>query len=77
MLEAPSYFMQESTIEALHLVKEEMLRIGGVMKFNITTDLILEVNRAYGEHIADLAQKKAIKDAIKQEKEKKNTDAKK
>ena len=54
MLEAPSYFMQESTIEALHLVKEEMLRIGGVMKFNITTDLILEVNRAYGKHIADL-----------------------
>ena len=77
MLEAPSYFMQESTIEALHLVKEEMLRIGGVMKFNITTDLILEVNRAYGKHIADLAQKKAIQDAIKQEKEKKNTDAKK
>ena len=77
MLEAPSYFMQESTIEALHLVKEEMLRIGGVMKFNITTDLILEVNRAYGKHIADLAQKKAIKDAIKQEKEQKNTDAKK
>lgn len=46
MLEAPGYFMQESTIEALHLVKEEMLRIGGVMKFNINTDLILEVNKA-------------------------------
>ena len=46
MLEAPGYFMQESTVEALHLVKEEMLRIGGVMKFNINTDLILEVNKA-------------------------------
>lgn len=69
--------MQEDTIKAVPLVKDKLLRIGGVMKFNITTDLILEVNRAYGKHIADLAQKKAIKDAIKQEKEKKNTDAKK
>ena len=41
MLDAHGYCMQESTIEALHLVKDKLLRIGGVMKFNITTDLIL------------------------------------
>ena len=39
MLDGHGYCMQESTIEALRLVKDELLRIGGVMKFNITTDL--------------------------------------
>lgn len=68
MLEAPSYFMQESTIEALHLVKEEMLRIGGVMKFNISTVLILELKGAYGKYITDWQKKKRMKDSIKWDK---------
>ena len=33
ILDAHVYCMQESTIEALHLVKDELLRIGGVVKF--------------------------------------------
>ena len=37
MLDAHGYCMQENTIEALHLVKDGLLRIGGAMKFNITT----------------------------------------
>ena len=38
MLDAHGYCMQESSIEVLRLVKDELLRIGGVMKFSITTD---------------------------------------
>ena len=77
MLDAHGYCMQENTIEALHLVKDGLLRIGGAMKFSITTDLILEVKGAYGKYIADLEQKKAMEDTIKQDKEKMNNDGKK
>ena len=76
MLDAPGYCVQESTIEVLRLVKDELLRIGGVMKFNFTTDVILEVKGADGKYIADLEQKKAIEDTIKREKEKMNNDSK-
>ena len=76
MLDAHSYCMQESTIEVLHLVKDELLRIGGVMKFNIKTDLILEVKEAYGKCVADVEEKKAMEDAIKQSREKMNNDTK-
>ena len=77
MLDAHGYCMQESTIEALRLVKDELLRIGGAMKFNIATDLILEVKGAYWKYIADLEQKKAMEDAIKRDKEKMSNGAKK
>ena len=77
MLDAHGYCMQENTIEALRLVKDEVLWVCSVMKVNITTDLILEVKGAYGKYIADLEQKKAMEDAIKWDKEKMNNDAKK
>ena len=77
MLDAHGYCMQENTIEALRLVKDEVLRVCSVMKVNITTDLILEVKGAYGKYVADLEQKKAMEDAIKWDKEKMNNDAKK
>ena len=47
MLDSYGYCMQENTIDIFCLVKDELLRIGGVMKFNITADLILEVKGAY------------------------------
>ena len=43
MLDAYGYCMEENTIDFFCLVKDELLRIGGVTKFNITADLILEV----------------------------------
>ena len=49
-------------------VKDELLRIGDVIKFNITTDLILEVKGAFGKCIADLEEKKAMEDTTKQDK---------
>ena len=69
MLDAHGYSTQESLTEALHLVKGKLVRVGGAIKFNITTDLILEVKGEYGKYIADLEQKKAMEDAIKPEKE--------
>ena len=57
--------MQEDTIKAVPLVKDKLLRIGGVMKFNISTVLILELKGAYGEYITDLQKKKRMKDSIK------------
>lgn len=53
--------MQERCTETLHLVKDELLRVYGVMIFNIMADLILVVKGAYGKHIADLEQGKAIR----------------
>ena len=52
--------MQERSTETLHFVKDELLRVCGVMMFNIITDLILAPKRAYGKYIADLEQEKAI-----------------
>ena len=59
MVDVHGYCIQESTIKVLHLVKDERVRNGIVMKFNITTDLFLEVQRAHGRYIADLEQEKA------------------
>ena len=59
MLHAHSY--AGKTIEVLHLVQDELLRVDGVMIFNITADLILVSKGAYGKHIADLEQEKAIR----------------
>ena len=54
MVDVHGYCIQESTIKVLHLVKDERVRNGIVMKFNITTDLFLEVQEAHGRYIADL-----------------------
>ena len=53
--------MQERSTETLHLVKDELLRVYGVMIFNIMTDLILVFKGVYGKYIADLEQGKAIR----------------
>ena len=78
MLDAYGYFMQESAIETYPLVKDPLLRNGGVMKYNITADLILEVKGSYGKYIADLEQKKAVEmeAVIKRDKEKTKNDVK-
>ena len=44
------------------------------MKLNITTDIILEVEKPYGKYIADLEKKKTMEDAIKQGRDKTNND---
>ena len=66
MLYVNDYCMQESTTGTLFLMKDKLLRVGSVIKFNSATVLILEVNRVYGKYIANLEEKKAIKGAIKQ-----------
>lgn len=76
MLDAHGYRKQESTVKALLLVKDELQRIGGVMKLNITADIILEVEKPYGKYIADLEKKKTMEDAIKQSRDKTNNDLK-
>ena len=52
--------MQEHSTETLHLVENELLRIYGVMIFNIMADLILVLKGAYRKYIADLEQGKAM-----------------
>ena len=47
ILHAHSY--AGNTIEALHLVQDELLRVDGVMTFNIMADLILIITGAYGK----------------------------
>ena len=53
--------MQEHSTETLHLVRDDLRRVYGVMIFNIMTDLILVVKGAYGKYMADLEQGKAIR----------------
>ena len=40
--------MWEGSTETLHLVKDDLLKVYGVMIFNIMTYLILVVKGAYG-----------------------------
>ena len=53
--------MQERSNETLHLVKDELLRVYGVMIFNIIRDLTLVAKAVYGKYIADLDKRKAIR----------------
>lgn len=59
MLDAHSY--AGNSTEALHLLKDELLRDDGGMIYNIKADLSLVVKAAYVKYIADLEQEKVIR----------------
>lgn len=70
VLDSHGYCMKEKTIEALRFVKDELFRIGGVLKFNISQDLLMEVKGAHSKYVADLEEEKSLREA-KKRKEKK------
>ena len=69
MLECHGYSMKNNTISALHLVKDEIHRVGGVLKFPVTRDLMNQVKGSRGKYIADLEQQKALEEKEKKERE--------
>ena len=54
--------MEGATVENLRQVQDEILCVGGVMKFKISPKLITEVKNAHARCKADLAQKEKMKE---------------
>ena len=66
MLESHGYVMKEKSIASLRLLKDELHRIGGALKFPCTVELIQTVKGARAKYFADMEQQKL--DAEKKEK---------
>ena len=62
LLEAHGYTIKNDTIVALRIVKDELRRVGGVVNFKFTKELIDEVKGARSKYMADLEEKKALKE---------------
>ena len=62
LLESNSYAMNGTTVEHLRQVLDEILHVGEVMKFKISTKLITEVKNAHAKYKADLAQKEKLEE---------------
>ena len=69
MLECHGYTMKNNTISTLRLVKDEVLRVGGVLKFPITKDLMEQVKGSRAKYTTDLEQQKALEEKEKKERE--------
>ena len=54
LLQVHGFSTLEKTIEALKFVKDEICRVGGIMKFKINTELLSSVKDAHGRYVADL-----------------------
>ena len=65
LLEAHGYTIYEDTIIALRTVKDELNRVGGVLKFDINRDLIRESKSAYSKYETDRITRKTIENAEK------------
>ena len=50
----------EKTIEAFRFVKDEVCRVGGIMKFPINRELLSSVKGAHGRYVADLEAEREL-----------------
>ena len=53
--------MQNDTISALRFVKDELNRVGGVLNFPITQNLITQVKGVRAKYMADLEEKNRLR----------------
>ena len=60
----------EKTIQALRFERDEICRVGGVMKFPVNRELLSSVKGAHGRYVADLKTEGELRE--KKEREKKN-----
>ena len=65
----------EKTIEALRFGRDEICRVGGVMKFPVNRELLSSVKGAHGRYVADLEAEGELRE--KKEREKKKTEKEK
>ena len=68
MLESHGYVMKEKSIASLRLLKDELHRIGGALKFPCTVELIQTVKDARAKYFADMEQQKLDAEKKKEEK---------
>ena len=62
LLELHNYTLEGTTVESLRQVQDEILCVGGIMKFKISLKLVTEVKNAHAKSKADLAVKEKMKD---------------
>ena len=58
MVEAHGYTIKNDTIVALRIVKDELRRVGGVVNFKFTKELIDEAKGSRSKYMADLEEKR-------------------
>ena len=58
-LDSHGYRLKEKAIKPLLFVKDELFRVSGLMKFNITQDLISKVKGALAKYIADFEEEES------------------
>ena len=73
LLDAHGYTIYEDTIVGLRTVKDELNRVGDVLKFNIDRDLIREVKSSYTKYESDRATRKALAEAEEAERKKRES----
>ena len=56
LLESHGYTMQNDTISVLRFIKDELNRVGGILNFPITQNLITQVKGARAKYMADLEE---------------------
>ena len=61
IVDSKGYAMQNDTISALRFVKAELNRVGGVLNFPITQNLITQVKGARAKYMADLEEKNRLR----------------
>ena len=62
LLESHSYTMEGTRMESLRQVWDEILHVGGIMKFKISPKLITELKNAHAKYKTNLVQKEKMKD---------------
>ena len=65
MLDAHGTTIYEDTIVALRLVKDELNRVDGVMKFKITSELLSDVKGSWGRYEANRLERMTLKEVEK------------
>ena len=63
VLDSHGYHLKEKTIKPLLFVKDELFRVSGLVKFNVTQDLISKVKGALAKYIADFEEEKSYCEA--------------
>ena len=70
LLQVHGFSTSEKTIEALRFVKDEIYRVGGVMKFPTDRELLSYVKGAHGRCVADLEAERELREKEEREKNK-------
>ena len=74
LLQVHGFSTLEKTTEALKFVEDEICRVGGIMKFQINTELLSSAKDAHGWYVADLEAERELREKEEHEKKKAQTE---